>query len=657
MINFYALKVSPSVYILLCICILCFGFQQEKTNSNSFERSNTKLSVEQLLDNAKYQQALELLEITKEQYKQSKDWEAYIACGVKQSAIADNLNDSIKKVYAQHTLTIAETVLDINSLQLGRAYQQMAEVNVLYQQYDSSLHFLTKALPVFKHHKEWETYAWALITKGISHYYLNEITLLKEQLFKAQQVYKKYHLNEEVYVTTLDLFSYAYELEGDAYRAIENNKQTIQFYKDKEQKNKTDTFFIANNYRALGHTYYNIGAYDLAINYLFEAITYNNELQQTKWKAECYFSISKMYENREEYNRSIQYLKKGIELIEKTPDNRSLKTLPYLQMSSSYWFLEKMDSSTIFLNKALETASDDNISFVELEYSNLLLLKNKSKEVIQLLNKTKKQLKANEKYYYASLHRNLGTAYGQEEDFNHAMFHFQKSLTCHDNSFTDTLDYFANPNLNQIKYPALFLTNLEAKAHYLSQFNDSQEKLEAALATYELSFQWMDTLLQSYSYDESRLVNNKKNRQYFERAIKVANQLYSKTKDKKYVDKAFFFAEKMKSNLLLATLQGNENQSIIPKNLKLKEKELAANVSYCELQIKEAKEEKNEEKTKLYQNYKRDYQRNLAEFKDSLKNDFPKYYDLKYSQQLATIPSIQNKAKEATGVYLLFCRR
>jgi flagellar biosynthesis regulator FlaF len=95
----------------------------------------------------------------------------------------------------------------------------------------------------------------------------------------------------------------------------------------------------------------------------------------------------------------------------------------------------------------------------------------------------------------------------------------------------------------------------------------------------------MDTLLQSYSYDDSRIIHNQRNQKIYEQAIDVAHQLYKRTNDKKYIHKAFAYAEKIKSNILLSDLQSNDNQLIIPKLIQNKEKYFITNVAFYERQL------------------------------------------------------------------------
>ncbi|NJN78767.1 MAG: CHAT domain-containing protein [Saprospiraceae bacterium] len=242
----------------------------------------------------------------------------------------------------------------------------------------------------------------------------------------------------------------------------------------------------------------------------------------------------------------------------------------------------------------------------------------------------------------AVFNRNLGRVYAVQGDFDKAMPYFQKTFHHRISTFTDTLNIYANPTVfDKIASPIFLLDDLKSKAYFLSQFSEKQKNLEAALETYDLAFQWMDTLTQFYSYDDSRMIHNQRNRDIYEQAIEVAYQLYQRTRDKKYIDKAFAYAEKIKSNILLSELQSDENQMIIPKSIQNREKDLGANVSFYERQLQTAKENKEKDKIKLYQNYLTDYRIALGELKDSIKHNYSKYYELKYTATLATISTIQ----------------
>ncbi|NJN78629.1 MAG: hypothetical protein HC803_10155 [Saprospiraceae bacterium] len=135
----------------------------------------------------------------------------------------------MKRRCAINTLQIAENHLDTQNENLGLAFQQMAEVHTLYQQYDSSIIYYDKSIEILKKNKKWEDYAWAIISKSVNYYYLKAYDLFEQDLLLAQNIYEKHDLKEEIYITTIDLLAVAYDAKGDFDKAIQNTKIVFIF--------------------------------------------------------------------------------------------------------------------------------------------------------------------------------------------------------------------------------------------------------------------------------------------------------------------------------------------------------------------------------------------------------------------------------------------
>jgi CHAT domain-containing protein len=648
-----------------CVVIVLFGlvfgfWNCQKKEANIQEQTaitqsdtltdDTLIYVDSLTTRSAYKKAINVLDTAKADALKQKNWEKYVIYGVKQCRIFDNISDSLKRQCAIHTLQVAQNQLDTQNENLGLALQQMAEVHTLYEQYDSSIIYYNKSIEILKKNKKWEDYAWAVISKSVNYYYLKEYDLFEQDLLLAQDIYEKQDLEEEIFITTIDLLAVAYDAEGDFDKAIENTKNSVQFYLKQPQLSSADSNMITNNYLNIAAFYSGKGGYQQAYNYDSKVIDFSKNNNPSHY-LRALVSICSDALRVEDYTKSIKYGHRCLQIIKKIPRNEQAKEYEqvYNYIGLSFMNLNQFDSSAIYLKKEIPFSKHQHLSLIKMSYATLLLEQNKVDEALNVFNKINiKNLK--EPYLKAVFNRNLGRAYAIQGDFDKAMPYFQKALHHRISTFTDTLNIYANPTVfDKIASPIFLLHDLKYKAYHLSQFSEKQQNLEAALATYDLAFQWMDTLTQSYSYDDSRIIHNKRNRDIYEQAIEVAHQLYERTNDKKYIDKAFNYTEKVKSNILLSELQYNENQTIIPKNIQDREKELVANVSFYERQLQTAKDNKEKDKVKLYHNYLTDYSIALGELKDSIKHNYPKYYELKYATTLAKIPTIQADLTDKQG--------
>lgn len=639
--------------ILIGIISFCLGFQPETSlNTTSTNFTNDTIAAnsfirisEQLNNDSNFDGAIEELEKAKRIFEKYELWDLVVKQTVEQAIIADWIGVETKKKYAEASLKLAEKYLNKEHMQLGTALEQMAEVCLMEGDYDQSIKYYEKCLKIYKKQENWTFYAWALISKSVNYIYKEAYSLSKEDLRQADEIYKKHEIDEEVKITILDLRSIIYKEEGNFEDAKENRLNSIAFYLSKENLTYMDSSFISISYSNLANICMEQESFYETIDYLNKGITYTEGNEKNN--VNTLNSISDVHYVMEKYEQSIKFAYRQINVANKLPQREKNEALQeaYSVLGNNYLALEKKDSSTYFYQKSLELPTKKYYNRILIEYAKLLVEQNKADEAIEFLQRIKPN--GLKKYVKASYYRNYGLALGLKKDFKKSTFYFQKALHINLPSFTDTMDYYKNPTtLVGVSNPSFFLNDLKFKAQNLSQFPEKQENLEAALATYEVAFQFIDTLFQSYAYDENRIINNKRSREIYEQAIGVTNELYQRTKDKKYISKAFRFAEKIKSNVLMTTLQGSDSQHIIPEKLQTSEQTLAAKVAFYERQLQLAKNNKEAEKIQLYQSNLTDYRLQLSTVKDTIKRDFSKYYNLKYTTQLATIPTIQTDLKE-----------
>lgn len=639
------------VILILTIPLLAF---QNRTSIKANNANSSEKNIEwylkekkRLSKNEQYEQAIELLTKAQQQFKEEQSWRAYIICGIEKSKLADNTSDEDKKNFAFPTLQLAQQHLAKNDSLLGKAYQQVAEVNILYEKYDSSLIHFEKALPILKVNKKWEDLAWATITNGVNHYYLDDIDAFKSSMNEAEALYKKHQLPQAVYINILELRGAVYSIEGDYELALKNMYQSIHFYQQKKKLSKPDKHTTANTYHNISMTYISKGAYNKAIDYQYKALKLYHEIDDKMEYANALSGLAVSYWSKQEFRKTIDLNQRALQIAQdlQKKDQQKIFRTTYVDLGQAYKAIEEYDSSLYYLNAAKQLDNKHTKTFAWIQYGLLLNKLGQPQKAIKAFMEAEKYARLSYEKH-SNLYKGLAYSYTQLNDFDNALKNIQKGLTINASNFTDTLNYYANPTLENINEPVFFLQTIEAKAYCLSQFKENPKNLEAALATYELTLDWLDTMRQSYAYEDSKIVVNTRNRRKYEQAIDVAYQLYERTNDTKYIDKAFIFAEKIKSNVLMANIQANDKQSVIPQQLKQREKDLAMDVAFYERELYKAKEEDAPRKIKMYQNELTNNRIALSELKDTLKKAYPKYYNLQYSPELATIQSIQASLKK-----------
>lgn len=119
----------------------------------------------------------------------------------------------------------------------------------------------------------------------------------------------------------------------------------------------------------------------------------------------------------------------------------------------------------------------------------------------------------------------------------------------------------ALPAVREILFPLEYLSVLEARGRLWEQAAEASQGVESwhkALATYQLADSVVDLLRQSLDLEGSKLTVAAQTRPLFEGGLRVAEALYRKEKDEKWLRVAWHFAEKNRASLLKESiLQAN----------------------------------------------------------------------------------------------------
>ncbi len=189
--------------------------------------------------------------------------------------------------------------------------------------------------------------------------------------------------------------------------------------------------------------------------------------------------------------------------------------------------------------------------------------------------------------------------------------------------------------------------------------NNNLDDLIESLNNFSKSIEYLMVFRLHMRNEESIFIESSTSISIIHEAIDVAVRLYKTTEDVKYLFKAFLYAENMKAFSLYSEIKSGEaiKFSDLPNNLKTLEDSLKKELNHLsELIYKERAEENPNEKiiasfNQSYLKIKNRYNLLL----DSLENNFPNYFNLKYSQDFIAPKQIQDHLnhKECLVEYVL----
>jgi len=374
--------------------------------------------------------------------------------------------------------------------------------------------------------------------KAWYHYQLSEYNLVKNDLEQIEKIFLKHKLS----IQDFDLAEYCYKSLSPIYIRLGDNKRAISIaqkalklihsYNDLNRKEPYDEDQVVDHYQNFARAYNNFAKYDSALLWINKGLS-------KKVSSSHYIDL---------------VLLKLEVITEKIKDEYTARTNE-LTFNSQY--LDSFNQTTSIVEPVLKQINNEQ----KAEYAYVMAYL-KSLENPPNLQAVKywfeKRLKLSQKIYQPNsreIAKNqgyVGHSYLDINEIDSAKYHFYLGLQ------TILPDF--NPSQNPLPNKDLFFNenaifeNLEGLAKVFTL----QDSLELALQAYELSFHVKLNLRSIYDFESSKLYLQQKAKEINSQAIEVAWQLYKKTTDEQYIQRAFKIAESSRALVLLENIAKNQ---------------------------------------------------------------------------------------------------
>jgi CHAT domain-containing protein len=473
---------------------------------------------------------------------------------------------------------------------------------------------------------------------------------------------------------------------NEARQIAENTLAYLDEYFPKQQMVRGQALTLQ------GRSYLNLGRNDLALEYLNKADALLGDLE-TLEKASCWSELGIVFWNNGNLELARQYVEKGLSIRQKELSS----TDPLIGDSFNKLGLLYQESeplqALIYFNRALkifEKNYGESHSQIALVANNLAFAyaaQGEYDEAFKQLDRVKATL---EKMYpgnhqrkafnlstigrlqqdqgkldaalvsqtqalkmyiilYGTKHPEvantyflMGEIYTKQGEYKTAVDHLQKSI------YANLIDqnYASNDDLPEIRdyfNADILLSSLQSKAiaqealHYEKTLNKSD--LTGSIASYEKCDEMISIIRQLRQNERDKLKLGVIAKEVYENGMRLSLILSQQTfKKQYYLEKAFQFCERSKSAVLLEAITETKAKSFagIPQELITLEDSLKAEIAFFEQQLASGSGQ-TKFKDLLFQ-----YQSAYHDFIDRLEAEYPAYYELKYSQQLASVKEIQS---------------
>jgi len=474
-------------------------------------------------------------------------------------------------------------------------------------------------------------------------------------------------LKEKILGSNHILIARSYVNLGGIYDRLGIYEDALKLY------NKAEQIYIrlfGRNHRDLGAIYHNKGIiynqnrdYEQAQYYYYAALKiyegdYNKNLDELLL---IFNSIGKFFYNSRDFDKALEYFQRGMAIALRNDP----RTVPdqYIELAfcnSQMGYINKAEeyySNAIDMLKHYYSDSYFKLTSYYLNYGNFYL--NHKNDINKAYNIINHALELNLKnfglkhYHTSACYHDLGHLHFIQEDYARALQNFQKAIIASTKNFNDTSIY-ANPdNLDQVLSGNNLLNALTQKAsalHWRNYKFKNLKDLKASLLTYELKMKLVEKMKSGYQTKESKLGLSETVDQTYGTAISIAFQLYEKTGDIYYKNKAFEFSEKSKSAILLSSIRdiGAKEFGGIPSNDLEYERELKVKMSSYEGMIYEEnrKEYPDRKKISLMEDIFFGFKLKYDSITSYFEKTYAEYYSLKFDTEVIEVEKIQSGLTE-----------
>jgi CHAT domain-containing protein/tetratricopeptide (TPR) repeat protein len=513
----------------------------------------------------------------------------------------------------------------------ANCFNQLSEICWKRNQFEEALEFARSALEIStkKQSDHNSEKAFACFNLATAYYYQGDFVPSLEYFKIALAEQQKVSGDQDPKIAS------GFHAVGYLYWKLGNFREALDYFKKsmmlRKQNLGKDHPALIGSYTNIGLMYRNMGMPDQALEYHFKAMALVEKLRKGPHPdlAMCYNNVGGAYCDKKEYNTALKYMLDACAIARRLlGDNCREITYGYDNLAKTYRLMGDSSNTEYYLRKSLA--------------------------IRNTLYAGRKHPELGESYH------NLAEFCIEKKQLERGVQFFHKSILATLDNFYDSSLYH-NPTLADCQAVPEVLYSLEGKAEALAQLYTKygrERDLVTSLNTFHLADSLADELKFRKPNVEDRLALAKFMSALYEGAIEQCISLYKTKKDKGYLERAFYFSEKSKANVLSQALAHTSalGMSLIPNSLNARERQLRGSKAITQSKIfyfKKA-ETLNTDSVEFYESKLFGINRKSDSLINALERNYPAYYDLKYHRTARRIDSVQHHLPEKTALIEFF---
>ncbi|MEN8185798.1 MAG: CHAT domain-containing tetratricopeptide repeat protein [Bacteroidota bacterium] len=568
--------------------------------------------------------------------------------GVNNNAAKLNREGAYKKA----DLLLSNLISDIKDNNLEEKYLSVtlllkAKIETNIGLYNKSNKSIRKALNFFLKAKDSFYIADALNAIGVNHYFLAD--------YDSTKIYyeKSYDIKKKIAIAPYDMAISAYNL-AILYEDLAKPEKALELYIEAEQNlldSNSKKNFLSDVYVGIAHLYfYEYRDINEAEKYAEKAmdIGMKNYGEFNPNMTFVYTSYANILESKEKYKESIELLKKSLKIRETTFGiNHKWTCESYYDIANAYELDEQYGKAEVFYKKAIDIGEKINAK---------LYLANAKTELAKLYSEQKINSIEAQKLLEESLETKT-SIFGSKNEIVTENFRFlalnaknqkdKHKFHFYLNKVFSSGNYFKD-SLNKIIAPFEVLKSLELLGDWYQEEYEENADIESLNKQFDLIDQEVALIHHSqnnFTSDRSKIQFANNYRDIFEKGLNTCWILYEKTKDKKYLEKAFQLFETNRNTTLLEGLQDIKYKlySDIPEEMLEKERQIKQDLAKINMDLYYEKTASNPDKEFLSEliNERIVISTKLDSLHKVFREKYPKYASLKFKNKKIKISDIQ----------------
>lgn len=538
-------------------------------------------------------------------------------------------------------------------------FQTKAKVVMNLGMYEKSMELARKSLSITLKSKDSINIADSFNTIGINHYFLAD--------FDSTTYYyeKSFEIKKKIKTSDYDLAVSAYNL-AIVFEDLGQVDKAFELYKEAEEnllKSTNTKNFLSDVYVGLSHLSYYMGDINKAEEYSEKAMdvgikSYGEFNPNMTF---VYMSYANVLESQGRVEEAIALLKKSLQIRKSTyGDFHRWTCEAHYDLASAYALMKDYDKAESLFKKAIEIGGHIKSSSYLANAKNYLAKLYLDQEI---------NLEEAEKLLLEGLDKNI-SIYGPKNEVVSENYRYLAQLfeiKMEEKPFLEHLNRsllsanYEPDSIQQVIAPIQALQSLMLLGEWYEDKYEQTSQLEFLNKWYELLDQQVALIKfiqKNFSSDRSKINLANEYRMVFEKGLNLCWNLYHKTKEYPYLEKAFELSETNRNTSLLNGLQDTKYKfySGIPTDQLAFENQMKKELERVKMDLFYEKTDANPDKEMYSEllNRRIILGNRLDSIHNSFDREFQKYRDLKHNNEIIKISNVQEHLSKDTQMITYF---